>query len=52
MATPMDVPSQHVAEEFTTDSLLPPAGDDAELKQLIEVKSGPDRPENAFTVVK
>jgi hypothetical protein len=52
LATQIDVPSQHVLEGFTLDSLPPSTGEEAELKQLIKVKTGPDKPENAFTAVK
>jgi hypothetical protein len=52
LATQIDVPFGHVSDGRTTPSLPPPAGEEAELKQLIEIKSGTDRPETAFTAVK
>jgi hypothetical protein len=52
LATQIDVPSQHVSEGLTLDSLPPPAGEEVELKQLIKVNSGPEKPNNAFTAVK
>ncbi len=52
LATQIDVPFEHVADGLTLDSFPPPVGDEEKLKQLIRVKSGPDKPENAFTAVK
>ena len=52
LATQINVPAEHVSGGLTIDSLPPPTGDEAELKQLIKVKSGPDKPQNAFTAVK
>ena len=48
----VEVPPQHVTEGLTVPNLPPPVGDEAKLGQLIHVKSGPDKPENAFTAVK
>ncbi len=50
--TQIDVPSEHVSDGLTLDSFPPPVGDEAELKQFIQVRSGPEKPENAFTAVK
>ena len=52
LATQIDVPLQHVADGLTVPGTAPPVGDEAQLGQLIQVKSGPDKPENAFTAVK
>jgi hypothetical protein len=52
LATQIDVPIEHVSGGLTPDSLPPPAGDDAKLKKLIQINSGPSKPENAFTAVK
>ena len=52
LATQIDVPSEHVSDGFTLDSFPPPVGDEAKLKQLIQVQSGTDKPENAYTMVK
>ena len=51
LATQIDVPFEHVSEGFTIPSLPTPAGEAATLKQLIQVRSGPDKPDNAFTAV-
>ena len=52
LAKQIDVPLQHVADGLTVAGTAPPVGDEAQLGQLIQVKSGPDKPENAFTAVK
>ena len=52
LATQIDVPSEHVSDGLTMSALPHPLGDEVELKQLIRVKSGSDKPENAFTAVK
>jgi len=52
LATQIDVPSEHVSDGLTLDSFPPPVGDEAKLRQLIQVRSGPDKPEKAFTAVK
>jgi len=52
LATQTDVPPEHVSDGLTVDSFPLPGGDEVKLKQLIRVKSGPDKPENAFTTVK
>jgi len=52
LATQIDVPFEHVSDGLTMSSLPPPVGDEVKLKQLIQVKSGPDKPENAFTAIK
>ena len=52
LATQIDVPFEHVSDGLTMSSLPPPVGDEVKLKQLIKVKSGPDKPENAYTAVK
>ncbi len=52
LATQIDVPYEHVQDGLTTPSLPKPAGEEANLKQLIQVKSGADKPDNAFTAVK
>lgn len=51
LATLIDVPNEHVSEGLTPESLPRPAGGDVKMKQLIRVKSGSDRPENAFTAI-
>jgi len=52
LATQIDVPFEHVTDGLTIDSFPLPVGADEKIKQLIRVKSGPDKPENAFTTVK
>lgn len=52
LATQIDVPSEHVSNGLTIPSLPTPAGEETMLKQLIRVRCGPDKPENAFTAVK
>jgi hypothetical protein len=52
LATQIEVPFDHVSNGLTIPSLPIPAGETANLKRLIQVKSGPDKPENAFTAVK
>lgn len=52
LATQIDVPPEHVSDGLTVDSLPNPVGDEANLKQLIQIQSGPDKPDNAFTAVK
>ena len=52
LATQIDVPFDHVSDGLTVDSFPLPVGDEEKLKQLIRVKSGPDKPENAFTTIK
>jgi len=52
LATQIDVPSEHVSDGLTLDSFPPPVGDEAKLKQLIQVRTGPDKPENAYTAIK
>ena len=49
LATQIDVPSDHVSSGLTIPSLTAPAGEAENLKQLIRVRSGPDKPQNAFT---
>lgn len=52
LATQIDVPFEHVHDGLTIPSLPTPAGEKVNLKQLIQVKSGPDKPDSAFTAVK
>jgi hypothetical protein len=52
LATQIDVPNEHVSAGLTVPSTPPPVGEWAKLKQFIEIKSGPDKPENAFTKVR
>ena len=52
LATQIDVPVEHVSNGLTIPSLPTPAGEAANLKKLVQVRSGPDKPENAFTAVK
>jgi len=52
LAKQIEVPSQHVTDGLTMAGQAPPVGGEAQLGQLIQVKSGPDKPENAFTAVK
>ena len=51
-ATQIDVPFDHISEGFTQPSLPPPVGEESELKHLIKIHSGADRPANAFTAVR
>ena len=52
LATQIDVPYEHVSEGLTISSAPRPAGEEAKLKQNFTVRSGPDKPENAFTAVR
>jgi len=52
LATQIEVPPQHVTDGLTVSGTVPPVGDEAQLGQLIQVNSGPDKPESAFTAVK
>jgi hypothetical protein len=52
LATMIDVPSEHVEDGRTIPSLAAPEDADAKIAQLIVVKSGMDKPENAFSAIK
>lgn len=52
LATQIDVPVEHVIEGLTIPSLPAPESENGDLKQLIKVRSGPDKPDRAFTAVK
>ena len=52
LATQIDVPGAHVEDGRTVPSLAPPETGEEPIGQLIQVNSGGDRPENAFTAVK
>lgn len=51
LSTQIEVPPEHVSDGLTIASLPTPAGDSQHLKQLIHVKSGPDKPDDAFIAV-
>jgi hypothetical protein len=51
LATQIEVPYEHVHAGLTIPSAPAPVGEWAKLKQFIEIKSGSDKPENAFTAV-
>ena len=52
LATQIDVPAEHVADGRTIPSLSPPESAEEKIGQLINIKSGIDKPEYAFTAVK
>jgi len=51
LATQIDVPFEHVAAGFTVPSLAPPRDDEVAISQLIDIRSSPDQPEDAFVAV-
>ena len=52
LANQIDVPAEHVADGRTIPSLSPPESAEEKVGQLINIKSGIDKPEYAFTAVK
>jgi len=52
LATQIDVPFEHVAAGFTVPSLAPPRDDEVAISQLIDIRSSPDQPEDAFVAIK
>jgi hypothetical protein len=52
LATQIDVPPQHVADGLTVPSLTAPKGPEGKIRQLIQIKSGSQKPDNCFTVIK
>jgi hypothetical protein len=52
LATQIEVPAEHVADGSTVPSLLLPEGAEEKIGQLIQVKSGREKPKHAFTAVR
>ncbi len=52
LSAQIDVPPLHITEGRTVTSLASTDGVDAEAHRLIRVRSGPDKPDNAFTAVR
>jgi len=52
LATQINVPPEHVADGRTIPSLPPPVGVNEKISDLIQIKSGRERPINEFAAVK
>jgi hypothetical protein len=51
MATRIDVPDQHVSDGRTVPSLSKPDSNEEKIRQLMDIKSSSNKPENAYTAV-
>jgi len=52
LATQIDVPPEHVTDGRTVPTFAASEGADEKIGRLIQVNTGPDKPENSFTTVK